>query len=109
MFRRKTTFLLGAGASWHYGYPTGDRLVADVADAALPVAGYLDRRITLGLSGNLMPKIVSETTIGHVDTWSRYGEVSQKCKDLASRLRTAAKTVRSYQTLSNGAAFAKFE
>ena len=27
MYHRPTTFLLGAGASWHYGYPTGEELV----------------------------------------------------------------------------------
>lgn len=30
MFSRPTVFVLGAGASYHYGYPTGEELVADV-------------------------------------------------------------------------------
>ena len=34
MFKRKTVFILGAGASWHYGYPTGEDLVRKVIGAA---------------------------------------------------------------------------
>jgi hypothetical protein len=34
MFRNKTVFLLGAGASWHYGYPTGEELVRKVIERA---------------------------------------------------------------------------
>lgn len=32
MFERKTVFILGAGASWHYNYPTGDDLVGCVLE-----------------------------------------------------------------------------
>ena len=34
MFKRKTVFILGAGASWHYGHPTGEDLVRKVIGAA---------------------------------------------------------------------------
>jgi hypothetical protein len=30
MFKKNTVFILGAGASWHYGYPTGEDLVRGV-------------------------------------------------------------------------------
>ena len=30
MFDRKTVFILGAGASWHYNYPTGEELVKEI-------------------------------------------------------------------------------
>ena len=32
MFKRKTVFILGAGASWHYGYPTGEELIKKVIE-----------------------------------------------------------------------------
>ena len=35
MFRENTVFITGAGASWHYGYPTGDKLIKDMVEAAL--------------------------------------------------------------------------
>jgi hypothetical protein len=34
MFTEKTVFILGAGASWHYGYPTGEALVKKIIDKA---------------------------------------------------------------------------
>lgn len=34
MFTEDTVFILGAGASWHYGYPTGEDLVKLVIDKA---------------------------------------------------------------------------
>lgn len=34
MFNKKTVFILGAGASWHYGYPTGEDLVRGVREKA---------------------------------------------------------------------------
>jgi hypothetical protein len=34
MFTTKTVFILGAGASWHYGYPTGEGLVKKVVEKA---------------------------------------------------------------------------
>lgn len=32
MFKEETVFILGAGASWHYGYPTGEALVKKVIE-----------------------------------------------------------------------------
>lgn len=34
MFQEKTVFILGAGASWHYGYPTGSDLIKKVIQFA---------------------------------------------------------------------------
>jgi hypothetical protein len=32
MFSQKTVLILGAGASWHYGYPTGEGLIRRIVD-----------------------------------------------------------------------------
>jgi hypothetical protein len=40
MFKRKTVFILGAGASWHYGFPTGDGLVKTIAQACSQVSNF---------------------------------------------------------------------
>ena len=37
MFNRKTVFVLGAGASWHYGYPTGEGLIEKIVLRACPI------------------------------------------------------------------------
>lgn len=34
MYKEETVFILGAGASWHYGYPTGEELIRLVKEAA---------------------------------------------------------------------------
>ncbi|HTB04134.1 MAG TPA: hypothetical protein VK804_27015 [Bradyrhizobium sp.] len=40
MFSTPTVFVLGAGASWHYGYPTGETLVKKVIEKAEIAAGF---------------------------------------------------------------------
>jgi hypothetical protein len=40
MFNRETVFILGAGASWHYGYPTGEELVKKVIEKATYISRY---------------------------------------------------------------------
>jgi hypothetical protein len=37
MFTKNTVFILGAGASWHYGYPTGEELVRRVLEKAAEI------------------------------------------------------------------------
>ncbi len=41
MFEKKTVFIIGAGASWHYGYPTGAELVESIIESALKIRAYL--------------------------------------------------------------------
>ncbi len=40
MFTNKTVFILGAGASWHYGYPTGEDLVKKVIKKSQEMANF---------------------------------------------------------------------
>jgi hypothetical protein len=40
VFKNPTVFILGAGASWHYGYPTGEDLVKMVIQRADAAADY---------------------------------------------------------------------
>lgn len=44
MFTEPTVFILGAGASWHYGYPTGEKLVEHVIAAATRAADFFVAR-----------------------------------------------------------------
>jgi hypothetical protein len=46
MFKRKTALVLGAGASWHYGYPTGEDLVKKVIQKATYAILYLEYSAT---------------------------------------------------------------
>ncbi len=41
MFKEETVFILGAGASWHYGYPTGEELVERTIQKAKKIAEFI--------------------------------------------------------------------
>ena len=41
MYEQQTTYLLGEGASWHYGYPTGEALLQELAQATEQLFGFL--------------------------------------------------------------------
>ena len=46
MFKSPTVFILGAGASWHYGYPTGEELVKRIIEKAQwPAPGSEDTKL----------------------------------------------------------------
>jgi hypothetical protein len=45
MFKEPTVFILGAGASWHYGYPTGEALVKKVIEKAEVAADFFDHSV----------------------------------------------------------------
>jgi len=40
-----TVFILGAGASWRYGYPTGDTLAAKVIEKAAIAGRYIQHSL----------------------------------------------------------------
>ncbi len=50
MFTEETVLILGAGASWHYGYPTGEDLVEDVIEMADGIAHYLEELLQPSLA-----------------------------------------------------------
>lgn len=92
MFRHKTVFILGAGASWHYGYPTGDELVRKVAARAHALSELL-RAVQEGGDPALItlrPKFTSRILrdrTGLEGMRADWGDASQELRDLATRLR----------------------
>lgn len=46
--QKSTVFILGAGASWHYGYPTGEKLVKLVARKAGTLSRYYEHSLKVG-------------------------------------------------------------
>lgn len=86
MFQDKTVFILGAGASWHYGYPTGEELINNVLEKAALAAGYFREysgysHITPEFVKSLNP-IVGETS--RRDAWFK---ALQHCEEFVRRLR----------------------
>ena len=85
MFAEPTVFILGAGASWHYGYPTGEELVKKVLEKAELLSKYLENSVhTLNLQ---WPKFVEPAKTRDGDDIARHWQVAlDKCSALKSGL-----------------------
>ncbi len=53
MFEKETVFILGAGASWHYNYPTGEDLVKRVVNLTNTLIEAYEREQPTSLSNNI--------------------------------------------------------
>jgi hypothetical protein len=64
--RNHTVFVLGAGASWHYGYPTGADLVRKVLDKAEIVRSFCDQAVRSPAPSAVVhfPKYLSDDASG---------------------------------------------
>src|SRR3954465_4715629 len=91
VFKNKTVFLLGAGASWQYGYPTGEDLVKKVQATAQQVQDFCQQ----SRESTLLPKYVeqqvyrsksdaSRSLKAMIDAWD---ETAAECADLVTRLQ----------------------
>jgi hypothetical protein len=58
VFAKSTVFVLGAGASWHYGYPTGEGLVESVISMAGNLSRYCTSRLDSGQVIQILPDYV---------------------------------------------------
>jgi hypothetical protein len=94
-YPRETAFILGAGASWHYGYPTGDRLVKKVVDKARFAAEHISSVLHNGSATADLPKYVirNSPAPNSKDDWRRS---FQECEDLLARLTTVDPIVIDY-------------
>ena len=98
---RKTAFILGAGASWHYGYPTGDRLVKKVIDKARFASKHIQSVLQNASATANLPKYVTRNSpapnsgglSGMKNDWKR---ALQECEDLVDRLTTVDPIVIDY-------------
>lgn len=92
MFNAKTVFILGAGASCHYGYPTGEELVSRVRKKASTTWTYFDEAsMNLG-AVTVRPDYVKRNnpdmpTNGTTGLREQMREAMNECKQLAQRLR----------------------
>ena len=93
MFKAKTVIILGAGASWHYGYPTGEELVKRVLEKARTARKYFtdySTNSTAPLANR--PRIVSgdDPAVpkdGNTGLRKQWTTAINKCQDLIERLR----------------------
>lgn len=85
MFDVPTVFILGAGASWHYGYPTGEDLVIQVIERANALASFfeLGARNNSGALPRFVTRSVDTTRSIPVSVWT---DAAQEARNLAIRL-----------------------
>ena len=90
MIRKETVFILGAGASWHYGYPTGEGLVENVIKIAIRFRDHCNWRLK---SSNMPVQYVPNYVNARIDnnlgvTGARNGwtTVRDECQLLIDRL-----------------------
>lgn len=74
MFNRPTVFVLGAGASWDYGYPTGLSLVTQIIQMARDFSKFCEESIGVDRQrapNDQVPDFVLETQHphGHAQMW----------------------------------------
>jgi hypothetical protein len=98
MFANKTVFILGAGASWHYGYPTGEDLIKNViAKARIAVEYFTSVSKNPGLKGiRSRPKYIARNSPGSLsystitewqtEWWTEWKCAIDECTDLINRL-----------------------
>lgn len=89
MFTEDTVFILGAGASWHYGYPTGEELVKRVKDKAKSFAEDISYEMLHPTRrdghGRRIPKIYNEQ-IPNFEFNNGRNQIIQNCRVLAERI-----------------------
>jgi hypothetical protein len=88
MIDNSTVFVLGAGASWHYGYPTGHELVKNVIEMAERFSSYCKQRIECGQVVQVIPDYVQERIScdrgGAIEGWNK---AVAECQLLIKRLQ----------------------
>jgi hypothetical protein len=102
MFRAKTVIILGAGASWHYGYPTGEELVKRVIVKARSASKYFTdylRNSAAPLANR--PRIVcgddpAVPKDGNTGLRRQWSIAANRCEDLIERLIAADPLVIDY-------------
>jgi len=84
MFEPKTVFILGAGASWHYGYPTGEELVKKVVEKAKYVSLYFKH--SLNASNVIRPKYLIRNSKQGASVREQWQTALSECEELKAGL-----------------------
>jgi len=94
LIKNNTVFVIGAGASWHYGYPTGEGLVDAVIEKAAAFESYCQYRSAFsGSIHHAIPDYVHERTdksrgtSGAVDAWEAAADESKLLSQRLSMVR----------------------
>jgi hypothetical protein len=98
----KTVFILGAGASWHYGYPTGEELVKKVIAKARMATQHFTTVLNSPAGGvPIRPQYIMRNSPDPLPDGldrmkAQWGNAIDECNDLISRLKTVDPLVIDY-------------
>jgi hypothetical protein len=84
MFVEPTVFLLGAGASWHYGYPTGEELVKKIIQKAVCLQPYLE--FSARAANQIRPNLVVDAAAPNASIQDQWTSILQSCVGLRASL-----------------------
>jgi hypothetical protein len=89
MFKNKTVFILGAGASWHYGYPTGEELVQKIISKSLTIEDCFRISAIPPINGHRPDYIARNSPHGAsgAEIQAEWKTASKELTDLAKRLK----------------------
>jgi hypothetical protein len=99
----QNVFILGAGANWHYGYPTGEELVEKVKATARTAINYFTTVLTSTANGiPIRPKYIKRLSSndppqrGLEGMRKEWEDAQNECTDLLERLITVDPLVIDY-------------
>lgn len=96
MFNERTVFILGAGASWHYGYPTGEELVKRIIVMAKNAENFFRDCSQYGRHITHFVKAISESHQKFSYPTKAALEASRQCGALRERLEAVNPLVIDY-------------
>jgi hypothetical protein len=85
VFKNKTVFILGAGASWDYGYPTGEELVKRIIGKATCVAQYLE--YSMKTANKRRPSYLDRESLRQMPLEEQWKTVLEECQKLEAGLK----------------------
>lgn len=84
MFEKSTVFILGAGASWHYGYPTGEGLVKKVIEKAKYASLYFEH--SMNASNAIRPEYLMRNAKPDTPIREQWQTALSECNELKAGL-----------------------
>lgn len=97
MFEKRTVFVIGAGASWHYGYPTGEQLVREVQHCTERLRSYCKQRVGHALDPGRAPDLINKIhPYDPKNPWASWNRTIEACEDLINRLANTEPLVIDY-------------
>src|SRR6516165_7711266 len=94
MFTTPTVFILGAGASWHYGYPTGEGLVNKIIKKAELASTYFE--YSMKAQSQELPEYIIKEINQSLSLEEQWKTAFELCNELKRGLETVKPLVIDY-------------